>query len=431
MAHTVRCSRCGADNSVRRATCYACQAPLTPGAPAPAQHPDSPLGANDSAASRRFAAVIHERQTARDDHPPAAPPPVASAPPLPTFYPYLGQVRRDMLFFRQLQTAAQAGIPLAQTLVDLQRRGDPALRAAVAAMGRHVIAGGRLSDAMRPYNKLFLAYHAALVQAGEVSGSLPQALEQIASDCELEYKLRRGIAVAQVSVSIVIGALLLITPVALLLREPPPGEYWTMPSVATRYVIKLLTVSLPAALGLGGLYILWATASRSRWLAPIQHRVLLALPLIGRAHRRAATTRFLGSLSLLLNAGIPVGEAYRVAANATGNQALARHLLREADDLYAGRGLADMLRRLGVTAGTAVDQAAIGETAGKLPAVLGHMAADYRRRAEISSRHLPLLLQFVAYLVIGPFAVLLWYGLCNAYFHFRFYAPLDQLFNVP
>ena len=141
--------------------------------------------------------------------------------------------------------------------------------------------------------------------------------------------------------------------------------------------------------------------------------------------------RFLGSLSLLLNAGVPIAEAYRSAAAATGNQALTRTLLREADNLYAGRGLVDTLRRLRLLRGVAVDQMVIGETVGELPKVLGQLAADYRREVDRAAKYLPYLLQLVAYAVIGPLAVLLWYALLGVYLHLRFYAPLDQLFDVP
>jgi type II secretory pathway component PulF len=179
------------------------------------------------------------------------------------------------------------------------------------------------------------------------------------------------------------------------------------------------------------------TAARSRSLAPLQHRLTLYMPIVGGAQRRAAMMRFLGSLSLLLNAGVPIAEAYRSAAAATGNQALTRTLLREADNLYAGRGLVDTLRRLRpvrrlrLLRGVAVDQMVIGETVGELPKVLGQLAADYRREVDRAAKYLPYLLQLVAYAVIGPLAVLLWYTLLGVYLHLRFYAPLDQLFDVP
>lgn len=430
MARMTKCSRCGADNSVRRTTCYACAAPLTPAG--------EPAAAVASTSSQRFAVVLEE-QARRPREPRAAAaetgaPPAggsAAASSLPNFYATAGQVRRAMMLFRQLHALVQAGIPLGRALVDLQKRPPRGLEPALRHLAQHVADGGKLSDAMRSYPNLFLDYHVALISAGELAGGLPQALDQIASDCELEFKVRRAIAVAMMPVSLVTLVMLLVLPVALTLREPPPGDYWTLTSLAARYIAKMLTVSLPITLGLGGLWIFSAAASRRPALAAAQHRISLSLPIVGAAHRRSAMMRFLGSLSLLLNAGVPVADAYRSAASAAGNKALTSHLMREADHLYAGRGLADLLARLRVLSAQSMDRMAVGEVTGKLPEVLGQLAADYRRQVERSARYLPYLLQFAAYAVIGPLAGLLYFSLVRIYLDYRFNLPLDHLFDVP
>lgn len=159
--------------------------------------------------------------------------------------------------------------------------------------------------------------------------------------------------------------------------------------------------------------------------------MLLRVPIIGGAHRRIGVMRFLGSLSVLLNAGVPVVEAYRTAAAATGNHALARRLLRESDDLYAGRGLTDTLGRLRLASRIDVNQLAIGETSGKLPETLRRIAADYREHAERSAKFLPYLLQFAAYAVVSPLAVFLWWTLFRIYINLRLVAPFEHLFDVP
>jgi len=426
MAQMTRCPHCGADNSVRRATCYACNAPLAAGDPK-APSPGARGGPSD-----RFAAVLRERSGLLQEKATAAAPSPApgSAAALPPSYTGIWRVRRAMMLFRQLHAMVQSALPLAQSLEDLAARGDPVARRAVRAMAKHVAAGGKLSDAMRGYAGVFIEYQVGLVQAAELAGTLPQALDQIAADCEAEFRLRKTIALALLPAYAVSLMMLLILPVALVLRAAPPHP-WTLTEIWSGYYRALLTVSLPIAVGLGGIWVAWMTAARSRSVAALQHRIALYLPIVGGAYRRAGIMRFLGSLSLLLNAGVPIAEAYRSAAAATGNQALTRTLLREADNLYAGRGLVDTLRRLRLLRGVAVDQMVIGETVGELPKVLSQLAADYRRDVDRAAKYLPYLLQLVAYAVIGPLAVLLWYTLLGVYLHLRFYAPLEHLFDVP
>jgi len=422
MARMKKCSRCGAENSIKRANCYACGADLN----ASQQQAAAPSG---SVASQRFAAVLEERSRAPQGRPEAAA--LTSSRPLPTFYPGIGQVRRAMQFFRQLHDLAQAGLPLSQALADLRSRADPQAKAAARAMAQHVTAGGRLSDAMPNYPNLFLAYHVSLVHAGELAGSLPQALDQIATDCETEYQIRQGIAVALFPIYLVVPVMLAMMPLALVLHSAQPPDGWTPAALGFRYIATALRVSLPIIVGMGAIWFTWILGARSAALMPLQHRLLLSIPLVGGAYRRNGMMRFLGSLALLLRAGVPIAEAYRAAAAATGNAALGRQLLREVDNLYAGRGLVDTLRKFRLIPDVAMDRLTIGETVGKLPEVLGQIAGDYRQHAARSARYLPRLVQLAAYLVIAPLVGIIVYSLWSAYWDFRFWQPLHMLDDGP
>jgi type II secretory pathway component PulF len=423
MARMKRCLNCGADNSVRRETCCACGAPLAAKA--------SPSGAA-SAPGDRFAAVIRERSGLPQAQPVTAgrAPSALTESPLPPSYASGGQVRRAMQFFRQLHALVNSGMPLGQSLMGLAGRVHPSARAAVRALAEHVTGGGKLSDAMGGHPRLFLAYQVGLVRAGELGGALPEALDQIAADCEAEFRLRKAVGLALLPVRALAVVALAVAPVAQMLGGAEPRA-WTPAQIWAGYRHGLLTVSLPIALGLGGGWGLWVASASRRSLAAVRHRLSLSLPLVGGAHRRAGMARFLGSLSLLLNAGVPIADAYRTAAEATGNLALSRDLLRDAGNLHLGRGLVEVLARQRVLSRETMDQLAIGEAAGRLPAMLGHIAGDYRRQVERSAKYLPYMLQLLAYAVVGSLVVLLWYTLANVYLNLRFYEPLKQLFDAP
>lgn len=434
MASVRKCPRCGADNGATRVACYQCGAPLNAAASPPANAPRD-----------RFAAVIRERarvtpQTRQPSTPqPAAAPgsePAATSH-LPEFDGSTGRLRRAMFFYRELHQYIAVGIPLAETLMSMTSRGDRTRRRAAQALSQHVIAGGRLSDAMREFPQLVLAYHVELVRAGETAGILQEVLEQIAADCEAEYKLRRAISVALVPVKILLGLMLVVSPVALVLypnfaqRSAPTTEMWDMQKILDGYTAKLRTVTLPIVAGLGALWGGWIWASQSRPIAFLQHRLSLSVPIIGGIRKRTAMMRFFGTLGRMLDAGVPIAEAYRCAASATGNRALIRRLTAEGENLYFGRGLVDTLRRLGVVPRYVMDQVATGEAVGALPESVRRIAADYRNEVEASSRSLPAKLQVAAYLIVAPLALGLWFALFMVWKHYTFDAPLKDLFDVP
>jgi type II secretory pathway component PulF len=201
-----------------------------------------------------------------------------------------------------------AGVPLARALT-LQRETtpDPALTAATGSLLKAVLAGETLSTAMAAYGEPFGPLYVAFVRAGEVGGALDVALLRLADLLARESELRS----------------------------------------------RLRTLAA-------------ATRGHAEG-ATIAARTDEALALTFEEARPAV---FLWNLELMLSAGVPVGQAVEVAADALSPDA-ARAVRRATSSLGdATVGLADALRSTDALPPVALQLIALGDETGSLPQML-------------------------------------------------------------
>ena len=114
-------------------------------------------------------------------------------------------------FIRELATALSAGLPLMSALQTPARTGRTGGQ---KAMLLHLIAnveqGSSLADACKSWGKPFDGLLVNLVKAGEVSGKLPDVLQQGADLVEKRMAMGRSIVSATIYTGMVAGVLVFI-----------------------------------------------------------------------------------------------------------------------------------------------------------------------------------------------------------------------------
>jgi len=167
-----------------------------------------------------------------------------------------------------------------------------------------------------------------------------------------------------------------------------------------------LLLAITAASGLG----LWRllTLGRGRRLFD---RLLLTTVGIRTTARGLAISRFCRVLGTLLQNGVPILPALRIARDAGGNRALAAVIDNAADDLSTGRSLIPALAASGYFEEEITEMLAVGEEANNLEQVLLDLAENLERD---TARRLDLLVRMVEpvlLLVIAGFILFIALGL--------------------
>jgi type II secretory pathway component PulF len=208
------------------------------------------------------------------------------------------------------------------------------------------------------------------------------------------------------------------------LAQPIPEVGWTLELYVAALLQNARAVSLPIVLGIVGLVVMWRILSYARWFQGLQQRVAIRLPFVGKIARRAALGRYTGALGLMLQGGVPVGEAAEEAALAAGHAAFTPRLLKAAAALRSGTPLSQAVVEAKLFEFETMGMIATGDESGAAPEMLQQVASYYRQENEAALR----MIRRAAWAVIGAF----WAIIAGAVIvvGLRVYY-LDFIFRVP
>lgn len=310
----------------------------------------------------------------------------------PLFTPSVMSRAEMAAFIRELATAVQAGLPLVQGLKTIAAQlHRPRQRAMLASIIDQVEHGRSLGDAAEAWGAPFTDLTINLIRSGEVSGRLPEVLLQAADLLDRDVKMRRTLLAALlypiILLTLISGAVVVIVTIIV------PRVLKSIEGVAVLPLPTRIVQALAAFLGTWG----WAVALAlvlgilliRQALARPGPRLwldtrLLRVPVLGRLLRDVAVARFTRTLGTLTAAGIPVLAALRVTRGTLGNKAMERVIDDVAEQIAAGRTIAEPLRKSGYFPPMLVQIVNMGERSGRLDQMLSQAAGAFEERTETS-----------------------------------------------
>ncbi|MBN1507838.1 MAG: type II secretion system F family protein [Sedimentisphaerales bacterium] len=305
-------------------------------------------------------------------------------------------------FTRQLANLLAAGVPLSRALSILSREASrPAAAKLWATIHDQVAGGASLADAFAHHPRVFSPVYVAMVRAGETGGFLDVVLEQIATFRSREQDLRGKVTSALIYpmiLSVLAGGILIFLLTYFIPRFSQMfAEFGgSLPALTkgivavSRLVVRYwFVLVLAAALAVFGIQRALAREEGRR----ILERLVLQSPLFGRAVARFALVRFCRMLGTLIEAGVPLVAALRVAKEAIGNQVLADTVDVAIDDVQRGMPLARSLESCRVLfPASVIEMVSVAEESGRLDKELTRLAAAYEQELD---RHLKMLVALV------------------------------------
>ena len=294
--------------------------------------------------------------------------------------------------YRQMGSALDAGLPLPETLQMLSREtGNPRLGALLSFLRVKIAEGLALSEAMRLLPRVFPPVHIAVVRAGEECGRLEQVLSELADQAEALSNMNRRFASALVYPTVIALAVLLLFNFVLFGIVPRFGVMFgdlgitDLPPI-TRLVLLLSHSVFPGIIliALGVLIAVSVVLTQRRassgrlWLDSWKLRI----PLAGQIVEKAALARFSGTMGLLLNAGIDLPRAIRLASEGAGNRAV-EHLLKNISaEVEMGITLSEAAAKTETLPPTLAWRLGVGEETGSLPDALIRIGKLYSQQVE-------------------------------------------------
>lgn len=291
-----------------------------------------------------------------------------------------------ILFTKQFRSMMQAGVPILRLLQVLENQTENRiLRGVIAQISQDIKAGLTLYESMKRHPAIFSPLYLSMVNAGEVSGAVPDILGRLIGIIEHEAKIKSDIKSALQYPFIVLIAMGIAFFVLLT---------FVIPKFVTIFAKAGLTLPLPTKIALlmyqvlanywylliGGAVVLFV-ALRLYLKTPqgryAKDAFILNLPLFGPLFQKAAMSRFASIFAILQASGVPVMQAMEVLSGTIGNAAISGEFDKVRERIQEGQGIAGPLGAAKFFTPMVVDMVAIGEESGNIEDMLRQISLHY------------------------------------------------------
>ena len=320
------------------------------------------------------------------------------------------------VFFRQLATMLEAGVPLVQSF-DIIGNGseNASMRELILKIKNEVESGTSLAESLAKHPIYFDELVVNLVKAGEQAGVLEALLDKIATSKEKTEYLKSKIKKAMFYPTAVIIVAIVVTSILLIFVVPQFEQLFTsfgadLPAF-TRVVVNMsefmqeywwIVMGIIVAAAHGFLQAKKRSVKFNRAI----DRIILKLPIIGPIMYKAAVARYTRTLATMFAAGVPLVEALESVAGATGNIVFTDAVLMIRDSVATGQTLRFAMAQTGLFPNMVEQMVAIGEESGALDSMLNKTADFYEQEVDdavdaLSSLLEPLIMSILGILIGG------------------------------
>jgi type II secretory pathway component PulF len=338
--------------------------------------------------------------------------------------------RRDIIFFtQQLSTVMATGVGLVEGLEDIESQlAKQAMKRVVAGLRRDIEAGESLSSAMARHPKAFSDLYVNIVKAGEATGNIERALEDLVAQLEWQAELTgriREVSTYPILVVFMLGVLSVVLvgftiPRFMAVYErlnteielPLPTRMVMTTSFVVRTYWPVFLSSLVTIVVSLRLY------TQTTDGAVRVSRLAMRIPIIGELLRKIALSRFAHYFATLHDSGLEVAPSLALVEKLIGNAYLAQQFGRAVQRVLAGESLSRALKAVGEFPPVVIQMIALGERTGRMSKALGDVRKYFDGEVDRTiKRSLTLFGPVMLVVLAGTFVLMA----------LAFYLPLFQL----
>ncbi len=325
-----------------------------------------------------------------------------------------------LLFSRELSDLVASGMTIGRALHTLSVRKDASATGQIIETLRdEIVQGTSLSDALELYPETFSSLYVNLVRAGEASGNLPLALENICVHYERVHDARGKVisALAYPSIVMVVGGVAVILMMIFIVPQfsntfAEMGATLPKPTLALMAASNFLTRYglIVAGMLAGGIMLLkkWIKHGKGQ---EIWHKTQLRIPIMGSIITTNAYAHFARTFGTLLQNGVSVLPALGIVQKTIDNVIISAEIGKARERVTDGASISKPLAQGKVFPQLLIDMLSVGEETGDMAGCLTHITRRYDteldRLVKTCTTVLePLLIVLVA-IVVGGMAVCL------------------------
>ena len=330
------------------------------------------------------------------------------------------------LFTKQLTSMLNAGLPLTRALYSLARdEANGVLSDVLVKVGSDIEGGETLSSAMSKHPAVFPRLYISMVRSGEQSGKLVTIMRHLATYMDRTEAVKRKVRSAMTYPAFVVGFAVVASSVLFLKIVPmmaaiyekldaelpvPTQVVITASRVVGRYIWVPLLLAIVAI-------VVWRMMMRNAPGRYVLDSFKLRLPIFGRIIQKIVIAKFLRTLGVLVESGLPVMDALELAGGSSGNEVVYQASGKIGNMVSHGSSLSKSFASTGVFPEIVVQMVSTGEETGTLGEMLANLSDYYDEQVGTSIEGLSSILEPLLIVLIGGIIALMLVAMFLPVFH--------------
>ncbi|WP_114569920.1 type II secretion system F family protein [Exiguobacterium flavidum] len=323
------------------------------------------------------------------------------------------KIEHLVMYARQFATLVRSGVPIikATEILRLQTESKPLARALVEVED-DLRNGMQFSQAIERHPRVFDTFFVSMAMAGEASGNLEEALDNITIQLQKQYEIKQKVisaliypaVVSIVAVGVVIFLMMNVVPTFASIFDQLGSDLPLITKIVmsiSDFVIGYWWVLLLAALGAVGL--LWFNLRNERQRV-LFDSFIIRLPIFGPLVQKSQIALMTRGLSVLLTASVPILTSLEITERIVSNRMIRNGIAKAREAMGRGIPMNEPLSKNKFFPPLVTQMIAIGEESGRLDAMLAEVASFYETEVETTTDRLksiiePLLIVALAVIV--------------------------------
>jgi len=322
-----------------------------------------------------------------------------------------GPSQKDVLnFTTQLAVMVRAGISLRAAIEGIaEQTENPKFRKILMEIKQDVESGKSFSEALSKYPKLFGPLYINMVRASEMSGSLSQMLDRIASYLAQQIETRAMVIGAMIYPG-VIGTMAVGVTIFLLTFVLPrfagvfAGKEAAMPW-PTMFLMNLSAFMVEwwwavvggMVMGLIAFWLFIKTDVGGWWFDSVK----LRFPIFEKMFNALYISRSLQTMGELVNAGVPMLDTLAITGEISGNRRYRKLWRGVHASVKQGKKIAQPMTKSPLLPKSVVQMVAAGEESGKLGEVLDEVSTYYAKKLRETIKTVTSMIEPIMIIVMG------------------------------
>lgn len=316
-----------------------------------------------------------------------------------------------IMLTKHLSIIIKAGLNLREAIDILIADTDkPLLKKILSDIKFNLEKGQPFSATFAYYTKYFPPVFTGLIKAGEVSGNLDTALDQLGEHLTKENDLRNKVVSAMIYPAILLAATIGVVVLLLIFVLPKLTMAFGRGGVKIPWITKILmqisgilsaNVFLTFGVSIGIIIFLFffnRTVAGKKFFTDVINRT----PIVRDLVKKIALTKFCRTLGTLLASGMPILEALQITAEVVGNDAYQRAILNSQQEIKRGISLGSSLKnRSDLFPQLLLGLVKVGEKTGTLEKILKTVSNFYDEEVDRILKNLVSVLEPALLLIMG------------------------------